>query len=79
MARNGNSKSPKLKIFRHRKGMTQQELADVLGIARTTVAWLESPASPRTPGRKLAAIVGDATGRSAGQVMDEYERLRRRA
>lgn len=49
-----------LRFYRERAHMTQQQLADALGVARTTVTmWETSPAMP--PARmlvKLAQVLG---------------------
>lgn len=50
----------RLKVYRERAGLTQQQLADALGVARTTVTmWETSPNMPTVrilP--KLAHVLG---------------------
>lgn len=76
MVRIGHKRVPTLRTFRARKGLTQQQLADQMDVARSTVGWLEASGSSRKPGRELAEKVGGVLGWPWWRVIEEYDRLR---
>ena len=77
MARTGKTRTPKLRTYRLRNGLTQDELAEQLGTGRSTIAWLESTNSNRKPGRDLAGRIAKLIGCQWWTVIEEYDQLRR--
>ena len=79
MSRNGHSKGAKrtsLAVARERKGLTQEQAAEVLQITRSTVARLESLRSDRLPSHALCERIGAFVGEPWWRVREEYVRLR---
>ena len=64
-----------IRNIRMEKGMTQQELADLVGLDRTTITKIESGATPSIDtAKKIAAVLGFKWTRFFEDECEDYER-----